>query len=207
MSEQSVIIIDYGMGNVASVANMLRRVGTDSVISNDPLAIRRGKRIVLPGVGAFDAGIEALRRQDLDSALKDAVASSSYVLGICLGAQLLFRESEEGRSSGLELLSGRVRRFQLEEQGLRVPHMGWNVVSPRQAATLFHSAHGEQRFYFAHSFYMQCANADDVAAHCDYGGKFACVVEHERVFGVQFHPEKSHSFGLDLFKRFSDLPC
>lgn len=206
-SVDPVVITDYGVGNVASVANMFRHVGADCVLSREPDLISRSRKIVLPGVGAFDAGIASLRSRHLDVALKMAIGDAAYVLGICLGAQLLLDASEEGQLPGLGLVAGTARRFRTEAQGLRVPHMGWNVVYPKPGASLFDPAAGEQRFYFAHSFYLECVDPRDIAATCHYGSTFACATEHERVLGVQFHPEKSHRFGMALFRRFADLPC
>ncbi len=208
MSESHpVVIVDYGIGNTASVANMLAHIGAQTSLSSDPDVICHAKKLILPGVGAFDPGIAALRNSKLDVAIADASTSGGYVLGICLGAQLLLEESEEGSLPGLGLVPGRVRRFRVEEMGLRVPHIGWNVVTPNIRATLFRQTSEEQRFYFAHTYYIDCADPRDIAATCLYGENFICAFGREQVLGVQFHPEKSHRFGMDLFRRFVELPC
>lgn len=204
-SEEAVAVVDYGMGNVASVANMIRKLGRSSTLIKDPELIARASKIVLPGVGAFDAGVHALRMRGLEVAIMSAIQNKAVVLGICLGFQLLFNESEEGRLPGLGLIQGRVRRFSFESLGLRVPHMGWNTVTPTRDSVLFPAEHhAGQRFYFVHSYFAECANAEDVTATCNHGVEFACALERERVLGVQFHPEKSHQFGMNLFKRFLD---
>jgi glutamine amidotransferase len=208
MSEKRplVVVMDYGVGNVASVVNMFQHVGAECVPSGDPDMVASAPRVVLPGVGAFDAAIDALRASSLDVALKQALRNGAYALGICLGAQLLMERSEEGQSRGLGLIPGVVRRFQTEVQGLRVPHMGWNIVHPRPGSLLFDVSE-TQRYYFAHSYYLDCTDDRHVAAVCRYGSDFACAIQHDRVFGAQFHPEKSHRFGKAFFQRFADLPC
>jgi imidazole glycerol-phosphate synthase subunit HisH len=199
-----LLIVDYGVGNVGSVVNMLRRIGASSELSGDVERIRGGRRLILPGVGAFDPAAAALHASGLATALRDAVSEGALVLGICLGGQLLLEGSEEGEMPGLGLVAGRARR--LGVHGERVPHMGWNVVRPAPEAALFDRA-VEQRFYFAHSYYMHCEDAADVAATTCYGGEFACAIQRGRVFGAQFHPEKSHRFGFDFLRRFSELEC
>jgi len=198
-----IVILDYGMGNIASVANMIYRIGGKVKLSSSPDDVRRADKLILPGVGAFDAGVRALAERELDSAVKEAVANRGAVLlGICLGMQLLFESSEEGKLPGLGLVSGHVRRFQVEAQGLRVPHMGWNVVCPLHSSRLFNHEGEEQRFYFVHSYHAVCRDAADVSAIAHYGYDFTCAVERGSVMGVQFHPEKSHRFGMALLNRF-----
>lgn len=199
---REAVIVDYGMGNVASVANMIRKVGGKSMLSADPDAIAAASRVILPGVGAFDAGMATLRARGLDAAVAAAARSGALVMGICLGFQLLFQGSEEGRLPGLALIEGRVRKFAFPDRKLRIPHMGWNVVHPTRTSRLFDFHAGEQRYYFVHSFHAECADPADVAATCDYGGHFACAIERGSLLGVQFHPEKSHRFGVALFQRF-----
>jgi imidazole glycerol-phosphate synthase subunit HisH len=201
---REAVIVDYGMGNVASVANMIRKVGRKSTLSSDPDVIAAADYVILPGVGAFDAGISALRARGLEPAITAAVARGARVMGICLGFQLLFQESEEGRLPGLGLIRGRVQRFVFSDNQLRVPHMGWNVVHPVCRSVLFDPDAGEQRYYFVHSYHAYCENGEDVSARCEYGGRFTCAIESGSVLGVQFHPEKSHRFGVALFKRYFD---
>ncbi|MGH7483585.1 MAG: imidazole glycerol phosphate synthase subunit HisH [Longimicrobiales bacterium] len=205
--QRTVVILDYGIGNIASVANMLRVVGADSVLSADHEVVRRARKIILPGVGSFDAGMTALRAHGLPNAVGEALEQGAYLLGICLGAQLLMEGSDEGAESGLGFIAGRVRRFQFDDQARPVPHMGWNMVRPRPGATLFQTAVDQKRFYFAHSYYLACAREDDVAATSEYGFEFTCALEHGRIFGAQFHPEKSHRFGKEFLGNFVSLPC
>ena len=199
-----IVIVDYGMGNVASVGNMIRRIGGEVKLSASPDEVRLADRLILPGVGSFDPGMRALAERSLDAAVKEAVrVRGARLLGICLGMQLLLESSEEGALPGLGLVAGRVRRFRVKEQGLRVLHMGWNVARPTAKSRLFSPEDDEQRFYFVHSYHAECADSRDVSAIAQYGYDFACAVEKAEVMGVQFHPEKSHRFGMALLQRFA----
>ena len=200
-----LLLIDAGMGNLASVANIIRKVGGEVKVSSSPAEILQAQKLVLPGVGSFNVGMSSLKDRSLNLALKVAVRENgSMLLGICLGMQLLFESSEEGNQPGLGLIKGHVRRFQLTNKGLRIPHMGWNFVKPNRPSNLF-SLEDEQRFYFVHSYFVECANLEDVSATTRYGNEFASATECRNVMGVQFHPEKSHRFGMALFKRYLDL--
>lgn len=207
-SSAPLLIVDFGLGNLGSVVNMIRKVGGEAKITSSPDEIRQGVKLVLPGVGSFDEGVNSLRERSLDLALKTAIhENGAFLLGICLGMQLLFESSEEGNQPGLSLIQGNVRRFQLDNTNLRVPHMGWNLVKTNRNSHLF-TFDDQHRFYFAHSYYPSCENAENIIAETHYGYNFPSVVERERVIGVQFHPEKSHSFGMALFQRYLDLkPC
>lgn len=197
------LIINYGMGNVASVANMVRYIGGEARISTSPDEVRAAPILILPGVGAFDAGIRSLRETGMDTAIHEAVTdNSATLLGICLGMQLLMDSSEEGQLPGLGLVPGRVKRFQVHEQGLRVPHMGWNTVQPARSSSLFEPTVNEHRFYFVHSYHVECDEQEDIAGVTQYGYDFTSAIEHDNICGVQFHPEKSHRFGMRLFKHF-----
>lgn len=203
-----VVIVDYGVGNIASIVNMLRYIGAEGHYTEDVATIRSATKLILPGIGSYKAGMEALRARGLEEPIKEAIANGAFTLGICLGFQLLFHESEEWRGGkGLGLVDGVVRRFQCEGQGLRVPHVGWNKISPAQNAKLFDNEKEELRYYFVHSYYAECADQNLVAATCDYGHDFVCSIQRDRLFGVQFHPEKSHKFGIDTFTRFVNLQC
>lgn len=198
----TVAIIDYGMGNIASVANMIKKIGGRSIFTKDKEIILQSSKIILPGVGAFDAGIQSLRDDGLDETLTLASTKGSKILGICLGFQLLFESSEEGTLPGLGLVKGRVRKF-AESSSLRVPHMGWNTVKPSKDSLIFDkNSNEDQRFYFVHSYFADCNESDDIAATSQYGDDFVCAIEKKNILGVQFHPEKSHRFGINLFKRF-----
>jgi len=196
-----IIVIDYGMGNIASVLNMIHFVGGEARLSVSPDEVREAQTLILPGIGSFDAGIKALHDTGMDVAIHEAVDRGATILGICLGMQLFMDSSEEGRLPGLGLVPGKVKRFQVHDLGLRVPHMGWNVVRPARASILFDPGPDEQRFYFVHSYYVECDDPRDVTGVTRYGQEFTSSLERGRVIGVQFHPEKSHRFGMNLFKR------
>lgn len=202
-----IAIVDYDMGNVASVANMLKRVGVrDAVLSRDANVLGRAAALILPGVGAFDRGMRNLEDFGLLDVLNDAVLNRRVpVLGICLGMQLLTRSSEEGERAGLGWIDACTKRFSFSaDAGLKVPHMGWNYIRSTRENPLF-SDSGPQRFYFVHGYYVSCADPDDVIATARYGHDFACAINRENVYGVQFHPEKSHRFGMALLESFAGL--
>lgn len=200
-----ITLIDYGMGNIGSVANMIRYLGGQSRVTADPQDIAGAAKLILPGVGSFDAGMNALRKSGLDEAVKTAVThNGAKLLGICLGMQLLLESSEEGEVTGLGLVPGRSRRLTTEGRW-RVPHMGWNRVTPVRASTLFDAGAEEQRFYFVHSYFAECDEEGDACAVSDYGRRFVSALERGNVMGVQFHPEKSHQYGMALLRRF--LAC
>lgn len=195
-------IADYGMGNIGSIVNMVRKAGGSPQVSNDPVQLAQAERIILPGVGAFDQGMKALTNSGIKDAIMVAAANQCSILGICLGMQLMMDASEEGGSLGLGLVPGKVHRFPKNE-ALKVPHMGWNIANPVKDSLLFSMGANEvERFYFVHSYFAQCADKSDVAATSHYGFDFASAFSRNNIYGVQFHPEKSHRFGLELFKRF-----
>lgn len=192
-----VAIVDVGLGNHASVANMVRKVGGVPTITRRPEEVTQD-RLILPGVGAFDRGMAGLEKAGWIDFLR-TYAKSRDVLGICLGMQLLGESSEEGSAKGLGLVPVEFRKF--DASTMRVPHMGWNGVRPSRPDALLDEDSDGLRFYFAHSFRAEC-DASTTVATADYGGDFPCVVRSGRVAGVQFHPEKSHRFGMDLVARF-----
>jgi glutamine amidotransferase len=200
-------ILDYGMGNVGSIVNMLRRISVDGKLVSNPEELANCERLILPGVGAFDAGMTRLTESGLRDELNRQVHAGKPVLGICLGMQLLARRSEEGKLPGLGWIEADVIRFQVDaptaSPRLKVPHMGWNVIHPTPNARLFESANGETRFYFVHSYRVVCDHSEDVAAEVDYGGRVTAAVHRGNIYGVQFHPEKSHKFGMRLLKEFA----
>jgi glutamine amidotransferase len=199
-------IIDYGMGNVGSIANMIRKVGGESLVTGNPEEIHRASKIIIPGVGAFDHGIKALEDHGLVNAIKEAaIVRQIPMMGICLGMQLMLESSEEGVLPGLGLISGRVRRFDTESGSLRVPHMGWNTLTLQKPSPLFEENAPEYRFYFVHSYYVTCAVDTDVLATTFYGKAFHSAFQRGNLIGVQFHPEKSHRFGMELFRRFLEM--
>ncbi len=203
-----ITIVDTGVGNLASIKNMLRRAGEDSTITADKEQIGQADRLILPGIGAYDAGVSRLRELNIVDVLrKKALEERVPLLGICLGAQLLFEGSDEGDLGGLGLIPGRVVRFDVERLGaqLRVPHMGWSAVTLNRPSALFEGMHAAPRFYFVHSFHFAPADPADVICSSEHGYTFAAAVERGNIFGVQFHPEKSHKFGLRLLERFARL--
>ncbi len=200
-----VTIVDSGIGNVGSIVNMLKRCAVPVSVSSDPAAVAGASKLILPGVGAFDAGMESLRAQGLDQALREAVLGKGVpVLGVCLGLQLMAQGSEEGEAPGLGWLAARVVRFRLGEAGakLPLPHMGWSPVAFKPGSRLGPTA-GSPRYYFVHSYHLECENEDEVTGKAVYGHEFAVVVEKDNILGVQFHPEKSHRYGLELLRRFA----
>lgn len=205
---QEIAIVDYGMGNLRSAQKGFEKAGHHAVITDDPSAIRNAAAVVLPGVGAFRDCIDGLRSRGLVEVIHEAAASGRPFLGICIGLQLLFEESEEGGTwKGLGILPGRVVRFpDTKETGLKVPHMGWNQIRPvpERPCPLLPPAQ-EPYMYFVHSFYAQPADPRLVLATCDYGVTYPAMVGRDNVFAVQFHPEKSQTQGIGILKAFGDL--
>jgi imidazole glycerol-phosphate synthase subunit HisH len=196
----TVALVDMAVSNVGSVANMLRRIGAEVVVTADPEQIAAADRVVLPGVGSFDGGARQLRSTGLDEALHQAVGRGVPLLGVCLGMQLLADASEEGVEPGLGLIAGQVRRLPVEVDGVRypVPHMGWNIVSLTRPSTLALIAEEGRRYYFVHSYAFVCDEEADAVGATRYGTTFTSAVERQNVAGVQFHPEKSHRHGMAL---------
>lgn len=196
-------IINYGLGNLGSIQNMLKVIGEKSIISSDINELETCDRYILPGVGAFDAGMQKLSESGLTEFIKHvAINDRRPILGICLGMQLLGRKSEEGTLPGLGLIPFDNIRFRLDDTELKVPHMGWDIVDFKQNSPLISGLEGTQRYYFVHSFHAQCDNDENILMTCDYGYEFAASVVKDNIMGVQFHPEKSHDFGMALLTNF-----
>jgi len=204
-----VAIIDYGLGNLGSIANMLKVIGEKSIITSDAETIKRADKIILPGVGAFDAGMTELEKRGLISVIQAEANTGKPILGICLGMQLLGRKSDEGEKAGLGLIPFDNVRFNFSnvdeslKKQLKIPHMGWDIVDFKQSKPLLEGIEGSQRYYFVHSFHAVCDRPENVLMTCDYGYEFAASVCKDNVYGVQFHPEKSHDFGMRLFENFA----
>lgn len=203
-----IAILDYGLGNLYSIQNMLKHVDVDSVITGDRDQIERADKLILPGVGSFDEGMERLKRKCLVDIIKrETIVCRKPLLGICLGMQLLGRKSEEGKEKGLSLIEFESFRFSFPEgDSHKVPHMGWErVVSTRMDCELTKDLLDDDRFYFVHSYHAVCDRKENEIISCEYGYPFTAAVQNGNIFGVQFHPEKSHRFGMKLLKRFAEL--
>ena len=201
------MIVDHGVGNLASVLNMLKKAGAEAGLASDPKIVAKAEKIILPGVGAFDAAMAEIRRSNLDAALDHAVRIRGVpVLGICLGMQLLTRGSAEGTMAGLGWINASTIKFDVAMMGesLPIPHMGWNKVLPRGPDSILPKDE-ELRFYFANSYHVVCEDAADVIGVSHYGYDFPSVVKSHNIFGAQFHPEKSHRFGLEVLRRFDQI--
>ena len=202
------MIIDYKMGNMGSILNMLKRIGVQAIVSSLPEDILRADKLILPGVGAFDNGMVNLKESGLLSVLsKKVLAKKTPILGICLGMQLLTRRSAEGRLEGLGWIGADTVRFKFdrEESTLKIPHMGWNTVMFKPGSILSSGLESEARFYFVHSYHVVCDREEDVVGTTSHGYEFVSAVQKNNIYGVQFHPEKSHKFGLQLLKNFVEL--
>lgn len=203
-----IVIIDYGMGNLNSIANMVKKVGGRALVSSRVEDIAGASRLILPGVGAFDNGVKSLRAFGLLSILNKKVLEDRIpVLGICLGMQLMTRASEEGVLPGLGWFHADTRRFDLgaNAEGLKVPNMGWHLVKPSHDSQLFAGFDSLPRFYFVHSYHCVCDQPGNVLATSHYGYEFCCGVHRDNIWGVQFHPEKSHRFGYQLLSNFLNV--
>lgn len=203
-----ILVINTGVGNVRAIPNMLRRVGATAEITSDPEKIAQADSIILPGVGSFDAAMKKLKSNNLKEALDDKIRDGrTPTLGICLGMQLMAEGSEEGSEPGFGWIPGRLKRFHASDgvPPIRVPHMGWNMLEEFEGQPLYAGMQDDVRFYFDHSYYWQ---PEDGASYCgvaEYGIRFAAGVKRDNIFGVQFHPEKSHRFGLALFRNFISM--
>jgi glutamine amidotransferase len=204
-----VVVVDYGMGNVGSIINMFRRLGVPALLTQDPSVIASAERLVLPGVGAFDQGIENLERLGLKDVLAERVLrQKTPMLGICLGMQLMTLASEEGIHPGLGWVDAKTVHFRSEasncDPDLKLPHIGWNFVEAKRAHALLEGLPANSRFYFVHNYRVVCRRSHDVLTETYYGGmNFVSAYVQHNIVGVQFHPEKSHRFGASLLKSFS----
>ncbi|MBX3242554.1 MAG: imidazole glycerol phosphate synthase subunit HisH [Chitinophagaceae bacterium] len=199
-------IVDYGVGNLTSILNMIKKVGYRNVrISGDAGAIGDADKLILPGVGHFDFGMQQLRKSGLvDMLNKEVLENRKMILGICLGAQLLTRSSEEGKEKGLGWIEAETVRFDASRIGdkLKVPHMGWSNITVEKESRLFKDMFEEPRFYFVHSYHIVCDHSEDVIATARHGYRFTAGIERGNILGMQFHPEKSHKFGMKLLENF-----
>ena len=203
-----ITIVDYKAGNLTSVKRALDHLGIPNQISSDPEIIRGAERIIFPGVGHAASAMNVLRARGLDSALKDAYAQGTPILGICIGCQIILTHSEEGNTTGLDLIPGVCTRFRFRDAALKIPHMGWNAVTiTRPHPILAHLRPGDE-FYFVHSYYPQPTDPETVYATSEYGSHFPVAIGTRNLFAVQFHAEKSGPIGLKLLENFAEwMPC
>jgi len=200
-----ITIVNYGLGNLGSIRNMLLRIGVESVITDDLETIRGAERLILPGVGAFDNAMANLNRLGIAQVLNERVLERRVpILGICLGMQLMSRRSEEGSLPGLGWVDAETVRFRFEGEAarLKIPHMGWNRIERARQDGILGNQDEESRFYFVHSYHVRCNEEQNVLATTDYGFRFHSALIRDNVVGMQFHPEKSHRFGMQLMKNF-----
>lgn len=201
-----IVIIDYGMGNLGSIQNMFKRIGNRSIVTSDLNQIQNAEKILLPGVGAFDAAIERIDQLGLRSVLlKKANVDKVPFLGICLGMQLLTTGSEEGHLQGLGLIDADTIKFKFDDFTIKVPHMGWNFVYPVNSSPLAEGFTSDFRFYFVHSYYVRCNYPENIVMQTEYGHRFESIIQKNNIFGAQFHPEKSHKYGMKLLENFSKI--
>lgn len=200
-----IAVIDYGMGNLASVGNAFAKLGYATVITQNPDEILQADKVVLPGVGAFADAIKNIRELGIDKTLEEVVKCNTPLLGVCLGYQLLFSESDEdGLHQGLDLIKGRVEKLQLPAE-YKVPHMGWNSIEIKPQSRLLAGIPSGSYFYFVHSYHVVPEDYEVMAATTDYGIKIVCAVEQGNLFATQFHPEKSSDIGLKILKNFGEM--
>jgi glutamine amidotransferase len=201
-----ISIVNYGVSNIGSMLNMMKKIGFPAQVVSTPAEIERADKIILPGVGAFDHGMLALMELGLVIPLKKRIVQDRVpILGVCLGMQLLAKGSEEGVLGGLDLIDGYCIRFQSNgDTSIRIPHMGWNELTIRRESALLERLEGA-RFYFVHSYHFVCTSQANVLATAYYGNEFTAAVQCNNVWGVQFHPEKSHRFGMTLLSNFARL--
>lgn len=200
-----LLIVNYGIGNVGSIKNMLKKVGVGAIVSSNVEEVKKADKLILSGVGSFDSAMEYLKERKLIDILNEKVINQKTpILGICLGMQIFTKKSEEGKLPGLGFVNAETIKFRIKtiNSKLKIPHMGWNSVNIKKDSFLFNKMPKEARFYFAHSYHVVCHNQADILTTTIYGYEFISSFQKDNIIGVQFHPEKSHGFGMKLFKNF-----
>ena len=201
-----ITIVDYGLGNLGSVLNMLKKIGVEGEIRSDVQGIENASKLILPGVGSFDAAMRKLHESNLTEVLrKKALEDKIPVMGICLGMQLLLNSSEEGIEPGLGWIDGEVKKFVFNDSHMKVPHMGWNYIKRAKINERIINDLDESKFYFVHSYYVKVNDQENSLLTTSYGHDFDSGVMKDNIFGFQFHPEKSHKYGMKLFENFAAL--
>jgi imidazole glycerol-phosphate synthase subunit HisH len=202
-----ISIVDYGVGNLKAFANIYKRLGIHAEIVSSKEQLNKSDKIILPGVGAFDHAMSKLNNSDFSPLLNELVLKKNVpVLGICVGMQMMAKSSDEGHLNGLGWIDATVKRFDVSKikHVTRLPHMGWNNVTATVKNPLLEHLE-DSLFYFLHSYYFVCENKSEVIGESDYGGVFTCAVNHNNIYGIQCHPEKSHEYGIQLLKNFATL--
>jgi len=199
-----ITIVDYGLGNLASIKNMIKKVGGTAEITSDLTKISNADKIILPGVGAFAKGMENLINTGIKSVLdKKALQDKTPIMGICLGMQLLTKHSEEGNVNGLGWINAQTKKFTFDTSVYKIPHMGWTDIKITQPEhPIFKNINTNPRYYFVHSYYVICEQKENSLAQADYGITFDCGIVNDNILGFQFHPEKSHRFGMEIMNNF-----
>jgi len=201
-----ITIVDYGMGNLGSVFNMFKKIGVASIITSDLEEINSADKLLLPGVGSFDKAMQKITTSGIKEILDQKILiEQTPILGICLGMQLLTNSSEEGTEKGLGYINASAKKFVFNDNKMKVPHMGWNLVNESTKSKLTEKFIEESRFYFVHSYYVEVVNQENSILKSNYGLEFDSAIQHKNVYGAQFHPEKSHKFGMKLFENFAKL--
>ena len=201
-----IIIVDYGMGNLGSVFNMFKKIGVASKITSDLEEIKYAKKILLPGVGSFDKAMERINTSGIKEVLDYKVLKEDTpILGICLGMQLLTNNSEEGIEKGLGYINASTKKFSFQDKKMKVPHMGWNLVEKSTSSLITNNFEVESKFYFVHSYYVEVEKQENSILKTTYGLEFDSAIQHKNVYGAQFHPEKSHKYGMKLLENFSKI--
>jgi len=201
-----ITIVDYGMGNLGSVLNMFKKIGVASKIASDLKEIKAATKLLIPGVGSFDKAMQKINSSGIKKVLDQKVlVEETPILGICLGMQLLTNSSEEGTEIGLGYINASGKKFVFSDNKMKVPHMGWNIVKKSTSSLLTQDFEEGSRFYFVHSYYVEVENQENSILKTIYGLEFDSAIQHKNVYGVQFHPEKSHKFGMKLLDNFSKI--